>query len=40
MDARERVEQLDGTLTIDSGSARGSTVTARLPLTSGSEVQR
>lgn len=33
---RERVEQLDGTLTITSTPGNGTTVTARLPLPSGS----
>jgi len=31
----ERVEQLDGTLTIDSAPGRGTTVTARLPIAEG-----
>lgn len=35
---RERVEQLDGTLTITSASAAGTTITAQLPLPSTSEV--
>lgn len=34
---RERVEQLNGTLTIASAPQRGTTVTARLPLLPGSE---
>ncbi|WP_298890844.1 sensor histidine kinase [uncultured Serinicoccus sp.] len=34
---RERLEQLDGTLTIASAPQQGTTVTARLPLLTGSE---
>ncbi|MGO2112931.1 MAG: ATP-binding protein, partial [Pseudoclavibacter sp.] len=36
---RERVEQLDGALTITSPRGGGSTVTARLPLSAGSEME-